>query len=85
LCLVPLDFIPPLLWIVGLIAGYRALHEIHATGQAGRGAAIAGLVAGYLGLGTVVLVILAVVLLLLTGIGLAWWTRWIPYLPQRQL
>lgn len=85
LCLVPLDFIPPLLWLAGILAGHRALREIHATGQAGREVAITGLVAGYLGMGTVVLVILAVVLLLMTGIGLAWLTRWIPYLPQRSL
>ena len=85
LCLVPLDFIPPLLWVAGVIAGHRGLHEIKETGQAGRGTAIAGLVVGYVGLGTVVLVILAIILLLITGIGLAWLTRFIPYLPQRQL
>jgi len=85
LCLAPLDLIPPVLWLVGIIAGHRALAEIKTTGEAGRGPAVAGLVAGYLGLGTVVVVILAVVILLITGIGLAGLTRWIPYLPQRQL
>jgi hypothetical protein len=85
LCLAPLDFVPPFLWLAAILNGHRALHEIKATGQAGRGAAITGLVAGYLGLGTLVLGILAVVLLVLTGIGMVWWTRLAPYLPQTRL
>jgi len=85
LCLVPLDFIPPLLWLAGVIQGHRARREIKTSGQAGGGAAIAGLVAGYLGLATVVLVILTVVVLVATGIGLAWLNKFIPYLPQGRL
>ena len=85
LCLAPLDFIPPLLWIASILAGHRALHEIKTTGEAGRGAAIAGLVTGYLGLGTGLLVILAIVLLVFMGIGMAWWTHLVPYLPQTRL
>lgn len=85
LCLAPLVFIPPLLWIAGIIAGHRALHEIKTSGEAGRSAAVAGLVVGYLGLGTGMLLILGVVLLIFTGIGMAWWTRFVPYLPQMRL
>lgn len=67
ICLLPLSCIPPIGWIVAVIMGHIALSEIKASGQGGRGMAIAGLVMGYLGLGLIVLLILAVVVILLLG------------------
>jgi hypothetical protein len=82
---VPLDFVPPFLWLVGVIQGHRALHAIRAGAAEGRGAALVGLVAGYLGLGVVALILLALGALLVTGIGLAGFSRFIPYLPKGRL
>ena len=85
LCLVPLDFLPPVLWLVGVIQGHRALRAIRAGVEVGRGTAVAGLVVGYLGLGVIALLLVLVVVLVATGIGLAWLNRFIPFLPQGRM
>ena len=71
LCLWPLDFIPPILWLAAVITGHIALHQIKQTGAAGRGLSVAGLVIGYVGLAALVALILLVIFLLVSGIGLA--------------
>jgi hypothetical protein len=67
LCLLPLGCLPPIGWIITVIYGHLGLNEIRNTGEPGRGMAIAGLVMGYIGLGIILLSILAVVGILLLG------------------
>ena len=75
LCLWPLDFIPPILWLAAVVAGHVALRRIKQGGTGGRGLAIAGLITGYAGLALLVAIVLLVIFLLVSGIGLAWLTK----------
>jgi hypothetical protein len=83
ICLFPLDFVPPLLWLLAVIYGHLALSQIRHTGAGGRGQAVTGLVSGYLGLGILVLFVIAIIFILVTGFGAAWLTKIVPYFPQK--
>jgi hypothetical protein len=83
LCLWPLDFVPPILWLVAVITGHVALGRIKRTGAPGRGLAIAGLVIGYASLGFLVALAILAIFLLASGLGLAWLTKLFPLLQQQ--
>lgn len=68
LCLLPLSFFSPLLWLVGVVTGHVGISQTRRTGESGRGMAIWGLVLNYLGLFLVVGGILVIVILVLTGV-----------------
>ncbi len=53
ICLIPLGLVPLVAWIVGVILGHRGINELNMPGneEGGRGMAITGLIAGYVGLG----------------------------------
>ena len=63
-------FIPFVVSVVGVVLGHIALNQIKSNGQGGRGLAIAGLVIGYISVG---LVLLAVIAVLVLGLGFAFW------------
>jgi glycerol-3-phosphate acyltransferase PlsY len=84
LCLWPLDFVPPILWLTAVITGHIALRRIKQTGGRGRSLAIGGLVIGYVSLGFLVALVVLIIFLLVSGIGLAWLTRFFPLLQPQQ-
>jgi len=77
LCLWPLDCVPPILWLVAILSGHAALRRVARQGAPGRGLAVTGLIAGYLGWGLLVGLAVLVVVLVVSGLGLGWLTRFI--------
>jgi hypothetical protein len=71
LCLIPIQCLIPISWIVGIVTGHVALGQIKRSGgmEGGRGMAIAGLISGYIGMGIVCLLLIAFVVLMLTGVS----------------
>jgi len=55
-------------WLVAIIAGHAAKRQIKQTGDRGGGAATAGLIMGYIGLGLTVIIICLIVILLIAGV-----------------
>ena len=72
LCGTVLDFLPSVLWLVGIVTGHVALGQIKQSGVAGRGRAVWGLVLNYSGLFFVVLLIALIIILVATGVGAGW-------------
>ena len=69
ICLIPIQILIPIAWIVGIVTGHIALKQIKDGGdvQGGRGMAIAGLISGYLGIGIFCLLLIGFIGLILTG------------------
>ncbi|MCP4537972.1 MAG: DUF4190 domain-containing protein [Chloroflexi bacterium] len=72
LCLIPVQCLIPIAWIVGIVTGHMALKQIKDGGdvEGGRGMAITGLISGYLGLGIICLLLLVFVVLIATGVSI---------------
>jgi hypothetical protein len=56
--------------LVAIITGHMALGQIKRTGEKGRGLAIAGLVLGYLGIVSGIIVSIVLVIMLVAGVGI---------------
>ncbi len=71
-CLIPVQCLIPIAWIVGVVTGHMALGQIRDSGgvEGGRGMAIAGLISGYLGLGIICLLLVLLIILVVTGASL---------------
>jgi len=68
-CSTVLDFIPFVLWIVGVVMGHVALRQVKRNGAPGRGRAVWGLILNYSGIFFIVLLTILVLTLLAFGIG----------------
>ncbi len=69
ICLIPIQILIPIAWIVGIVTGHIALKQIKDGGdvEGGRGMAIAGLISGYLGIGIFCILLVSLIVLILTG------------------
>lgn len=72
ICLIPVQCLIPIAWIVSVVTGHVALKQIKDSGdvEGGRGMAIAGLISGYLGLGMICLLVVVSIILMITGASL---------------
>jgi hypothetical protein len=71
-CSTVLDFLPFVLWLIGIVTGHVALGQVKRIGASGRGKAIWGLVLSYSGMFLVVIFMILMVVLIATGIGAGW-------------
>ncbi len=78
LCGTALDFIPFLLWIIGIVSGHAALARIKKDGVSGCNAAVWGLVLNYLGLLFSIIFLLLIVVLVASGVETGWFDKIIP-------
>jgi hypothetical protein len=60
-------FFPPFPTIAAIVLGHKARRQIRQTGEQGDGFAVAGLILGYIGLGVVLLAVLAVLFLVVVN------------------
>jgi hypothetical protein len=81
-CATILDFLPFVLWLVGIVTGHAALTQVRRSGAPGRGKAIWGLVLNYSGLFFTVGLIVLVIVLLALGIGTGWLQKLFPIPPN---
>jgi hypothetical protein len=81
-CATILDFLPFVLWLVGVVTGHAALSQLKQIPGPGRGKAIGGLVLNYSGLFFIVALIVLIVVLLALGIGTGWLEKLIPISPN---
>jgi hypothetical protein len=70
LCMIPAGCLSPIGWLIGVVTGHVALGQVSHTGEAGRGSALTGAIAGWIGLGLTLLTILAVVAMLALGVSI---------------
>jgi len=77
-CATVLDVLPFALWLTGILAGHVAIGQIKHTGANGRGRAIWGLLLNYSGLFFTLILIIAVLVLIVTGVGAGWLDKVIP-------
>ena len=72
ICLIPVQCLIPIAWIVGIVTGHVAFKQIKDSGdvEGGRGMAIAGLISGYLGMGIICLLLLVLIVLIAAGVSL---------------
>jgi hypothetical protein len=82
ICASVLDFLPLVLWLVGIVTGHVALGQIKHTGAPGRRQAVWGLVLGYIGLFFTILLIVLIVTLIASGIGAGVLDKILPSLPK---
>jgi hypothetical protein len=82
ICASVMDFLPLVLWLVGIVTGHLALGQIKHTGVPGRRQAVWGLVLGYLGLFFTILLIVVIVALIASGIGVGLLDKILPSLPK---
>ena len=71
LCTVPLLCIPPITWLIAVITGHIANSRINAGQATGSGMAIAGLVMGYIGVVTTLILFFLFLVLPALGFGLS--------------
>ncbi len=81
-CASILDFLPFVLWLIGIVSGHAALAQIKRTKAAGRGRAVWGLVLSYVGLFFTLLLIVVIVILIASGVGAGVFEKLIPALPK---
>jgi hypothetical protein len=82
ICSTVLDFLPFVLWLVGIVAGHVALRQIKESGAPGRRRARWGLVLGYAGMFFTILFIILIVILVSAGLGAGILEKLIPALPK---
>jgi hypothetical protein len=72
LCLIPIQCLIPILWIVGIVAGHVGLGQINRSGgrEGGRGMAIAGLISGYIGMGIICLLLIVLAVMMIAGVSI---------------
>ena len=81
LCATVLDFLPFVLWLVGIVTGHVALGQLKRSGARGRGKAVCGLLLSYSGMFFTVALIILVVALIAAGVGSGWLEKIIHVLP----
>ena len=69
LCSTVLDFLPFVLWLIGIVTGHAALSQIKHSPAHGRGRAVWGLILNYSGMFFIVLFIVVIAILIATGVG----------------
>jgi hypothetical protein len=67
LCLIPLCFVSPLAWLVGVITGHTSLSQMRISRESGEGSAKAGLILGWIGLALTILGLCAIIGLIIAG------------------
>ncbi len=78
ICSTVLDVLPFGLWLGGLVSGHIALNQIRLTGAPGKGSALWGLLLSYFGVFFSVIIIVAVTLLIVTGVRAGWVEKLLP-------
>jgi hypothetical protein len=79
LCSTVLDFLPFVLWMIGIVTGHVALGQMKRSPGPGRGRAIWGLILNYSGVFFLVLFIVVIVVLIATGVGVGVLDKIIPF------
>jgi len=79
-CATILDVLPFALWLTGIVAGHVAIGQINHTGGNGHRRAIWGLILNYSGLFFTLILIVAIVVLIVTGVGAGWLYKLLPQL-----
>ena len=82
ICSSVLDFLPFVLWLVGIVAGHVALAQIRQSDAPGRPAAVWGLVLSYIGMAFTILLIVIIIILVATGVSSGLLYKFIPSLPR---
>ena len=82
ICATVLDFLPFVLWLVGIATGHAALAQIKHTGTPGRRRAIWGLVFSYFGILLTILLIVILIILIAAGIRVGVLDKILPALPR---
>ena len=77
-CATVLDVLPLVLWLIGIVIGHVALGQIKHTSAKYRGRAIWGLLLNYSGLFFTLLLIIAILVLIVTGVGAGWLVKVLP-------
>jgi hypothetical protein len=81
-CSTVLDFLPFVLWLIGILTGHVALGQIKQTGITGRRQATWGLVLSYTGMFFTILLIAIIVALLTMGVGVGVLDKLLPSFPK---
>jgi hypothetical protein len=81
ICATVLDFLPFVLWLLGIVTGHVALGQIKQAGILGRRQAISGLVLSYVGMIFSVLLIVIIFSLIAAGIGVGVHDKIFPVFP----
>ena len=82
ICSTFLDFLPFILWLIGILTGHVALSQIKRAGFFGRRQATWGLVLGYTGMFFTVLLIVIIVALITMGVGAGLLDKYLPFFPK---
>ena len=82
ICATVLDFLPFVLWLIGILTGYVALGQIKQTGLTGRRQATWGLVLSYTGMFFTILLIATIVALITMGVGVGVLDKLLPSFPK---
>ncbi len=78
ICGTILDVLPFMLWITGIVSGHVALSQIKRAGGYGRNRAIGGLVLNYFGLFFILILLVAIIILITTGVQAGWLEKVLP-------
>lgn len=70
ICIMGVQCIIPILWIIGVILGHVGLGQVNRTGESGKGWAVTGLILGYLGLLSVLVLVVLVILGVAAGVSI---------------
>jgi hypothetical protein len=81
-CSTVLDFLPFVLWLIGILTGHVALGQIKQTRITGRRQAVWGLALGYSGMLFTILLIAMVVALVTMGVGVGVLDKVLPSFPK---
>lgn len=81
-CSTVLDFLPFVLWLIGILTGHVALGQIKQTRITGRRQAVWGLALGYSGILFTILLIFIVVALVTMGVGVGVLDKVLPSFPK---
>jgi hypothetical protein len=82
LCSTVLDFLPFVLWMIGIVTGHVALGQFKRSPGPGRGQAVWGLVLNYSGIFFLVLFIIVIVILIAAGVGVGVLDKIVPSLQK---
>jgi hypothetical protein len=77
-CATVLDVLPFALWLTGIVIGHVALGQIKHTSVKDRRRAIWGLLLNYSGLFFTLIFIIAILVLIVTGMGMGWLDKVLP-------
>jgi len=75
ICGTILDILPAVLWVAGIVTGHVALHRINHFEARSRRRAVWGLVLSYIGIFFTILLIVAVIFIIATGMDSGWLSK----------